>query len=55
MFTEARARLAGQVAAADAISEYADMLQRSDVARLYGRIDRLQRTHRNAVAERAVH
>jgi hypothetical protein len=48
MFTEAKARLAGQIAAADAISEYADTLQRHDVARMYRRIDRTVRARRLA-------
>jgi hypothetical protein len=58
MFTEAKARLAGQVAAADAICEYADRLRSRDVARMCGRMDRLQHSHRTAIARRtgkAVH
>jgi hypothetical protein len=50
MFTEAKARLAGQVAAADAISEYADMLQARDVACMFRRVELTQRTRRTAKA-----
>jgi hypothetical protein len=47
---ERTARIAGQVAAADAICEYADRLAARDVAGLMARMDRVQRTRRNAKA-----
>lgn len=52
MLNEAKAKLAGQVAAADAICEHADRMQARDVTRLLARIDRAQRTRR---AGKAVH
>lgn len=47
---EGKSRIAGQVAAADAICEYADTLAARDVARLMGRMDRVQRTRRTTKA-----
>lgn len=49
---EHKARLAGQVAAIDAICEYADRLSARHVATLCNRSDRMQRTRRT---EKAVH
>lgn len=49
---EGKSRLAGQVAAADAICEFADRLASRDVAGLMARMDRVQRTRR---AAKAVH
>lgn len=45
---EAKARLAGQIAAADAITEYADMLNARDVRRMLNRVERCQHPTRRA-------
>jgi nitrite reductase/ring-hydroxylating ferredoxin subunit len=50
---ERKARIAGKVAAMDAICEHADRLKASELAALSCRIDRLHRNHKAAIANRS--